>query len=61
MDDEKLKGSLRVIHDALPLPIRLAIKEDTFIRVCLDKRDRWMPKEEGDESTGQPFDPTDCP
>ncbi len=46
MDDEKLKSCLRVVHDALPLPIRLAVSEETFIRVCMKNRDRWLPAEE---------------
>jgi len=43
MDDEKLTTYLRIVHEALPLPLRLAIKEETFIRVCLQHRDRWLP------------------
>ncbi len=45
MDDEKLATYLRIVHEALPLPIRLAIKEDTFIRVCMKNRDRWLTRE----------------
>ena len=43
MDDEKLTACLRLVHEALPLPLRLAVKEETFIRVCLKHRDRWLP------------------
>ncbi len=55
MDDEKLKSCLRVVHDALPLPIRLAVSEETFIRVCMKNRDRWLPAEE--RTPPQPQEP----
>ncbi len=55
MDDEKLATYLRIVHEALPLPIRLAVKEDTFIRVCMKNRDRWLTQE------SPPADETDSP
>ncbi len=53
MDDEKLKSCLRVVRNALPLPIRFAIKEETFIRICLNNRNRWLPPEESDTANEQ--------
>ncbi len=53
MDDEKLTSYLHIIHEALPLPLRLAIKEETFVRVCLKNRDRWLPPEEDNPASNE--------
>jgi len=48
-DDVMMKRASKLVYDGLPLPVRLAVKEDVFIEFCLDNRDLLlasMPKEE---------------
>ena len=49
-DNEKLKPLFETTYQALPLPIRLLVRQDTFIQFCLSKKDflleGYLPKPE---------------
>ena len=44
-DDEKMKRLCEVVYGALPFPVKLAVKEDAFVRFCFEHRDRLMPSD----------------
>jgi len=50
-DDEVLDGALRNIYQLLPVPVRLALKEDAFVGLCLRHRDRFLREPEAAPAT----------
>jgi len=41
-DDKTMEVLLTPVYKTLPLPVRLVIKKDAFIKFCLNHRDRLI-------------------
>jgi len=41
-NDEMMEILLTPVYKLLPLPVRLVIKKDMFIKFCFDNRDRFI-------------------
>lgn len=42
-DEETLARACRLVYQALPLPVRIVVAEDAFVRFCLEQKDRLLP------------------
>jgi hypothetical protein len=42
IDDGKMTEISQFVYGELPLPVRLVVKEDDFVRFCLDNRDKVL-------------------
>ena len=52
-DDAKMQSLFKLVYDALPFPVHLAVKEDAFVKFCFSHRDRLMPTGEAAAGSGQ--------
>ena len=43
-DDEKMTAVLKLVHEALPFPLRLLVKQDAFVQFCLARREHLAGK-----------------
>ncbi len=41
-DDAKVTSAAKMVHEALPFPIRMVVKQDAFVAFCLAHRDRLI-------------------
>lgn len=45
-NDETIRPLLERVYWRLPLPVRMVVKEETFVRFCLKNKDRLVPSGE---------------
>lgn len=41
-DDEKFASAVKIVYEALPFPVKLAVKQESFLQFCLAHRDRLI-------------------
>ncbi len=39
-NDQALESAFKLAYSALPFPVRMAVKEDVFLRFCFSRRDQ---------------------
>lgn len=44
-NDDTMRTCFKTVYEALPFPLRLAVKEDAFMQFCFSHRDRLLPSE----------------
>jgi hypothetical protein len=42
-NDETVTSAAKLVHEALPFPLRMVVKQDTFVEFCLAHRDKLVP------------------
>ena len=51
-NDEQMLSLFKLVYTALPFPVNMAVKEETFVKFCFSHRDRLMPAGEGGAGSG---------
>jgi hypothetical protein len=41
-DDQTMTSLLKVVHEALPFPLRMLVKQEIFVQYCLVHRDQLI-------------------
>jgi len=42
-NDDAMRSLFKMVHEALPFPVRMVIKEEAFVQFCFSHRDRLLP------------------
>lgn len=42
-DEKAMRDALKKVHKSLPLPVRLVVRQGTFIRFCTQNKSRLVP------------------
>ena len=42
-NDDTMRSLFKMVHEALPFPLRMVVKEDAFVQFCFSHRDRLLP------------------
>jgi hypothetical protein len=51
-DDGKMKLLFEMVYVILPLPVKLVVKEDSFVKFCFSRRDRLLPSVASESAPG---------
>jgi hypothetical protein len=46
-DDAAMTKVIVIVHEALPFPLRMMVKQEAFVKFCLSHRDRLMEPSSG--------------
>jgi hypothetical protein len=41
-DDEKFASVVKIVYEALPFPVKVVVKQESFLQFCLAHRDRLI-------------------
>jgi len=44
-NDETVTSAAKLVHEALPFPLRMLVKQDAFVQFCLAHRDKLVQPE----------------
>jgi hypothetical protein len=53
-DDHKMEILFKVVYQALPFPLHLAVKEEAFVKFCFAHRDQLLPRNETPAQSEKP-------
>jgi hypothetical protein len=42
-NDQTMESTFKLVYSALPFPIRMAVKEEAFLKFCFSRRDKLLP------------------
>jgi hypothetical protein len=45
-NDDAMRSLFKMVHEALPFPLRMVVKEEAFVQFCFSHRDRLLPSGE---------------
>jgi hypothetical protein len=44
--DDTMRSLFKMAYEAMPFPVRMAVKEDVFVQFCFSHRDKLLPSGE---------------
>jgi len=50
-NDDTMRSLFKMVHEALPFPLRMVVKEEAFVQFCFSHRDRLLPSGEANATS----------